>query len=110
MMRLENFCLMNIREIRQNINKATDKLNYLAGELHTEKKLKELQHQYLNDNNKAIIENINKISGLGEILQEVNYENKLLKQQNLNYKLEKRKAHTRKQRTQTKTQSRIYTK
>ncbi len=41
-----------------------------------------MQYEYLNDNNKIIIDNIRKISNLGDVLEKVNYENKQLKLKN----------------------------
>ncbi len=75
-------------ELRQNVISVTKELTSLSGKLDNDKELKRLQYEYLNYNNKSIVESINNISSLGEILQEVNYENVELKQQCRNSKIE----------------------
>ena len=74
-------------ELRQNVISVTRELTSLSGKLDSDKELKKLQYEYLNYNNKSIVESINNISSLGEILQKVNYENVELKQQYHNSKM-----------------------
>ena len=66
-------------EIREYLVTSNNKLSDLSHKFDSEKELKTLQYNCLNDNHKSIIENINKISSLGEALQNVNYENRNLK-------------------------------
>ncbi len=75
-------------EIREYLVTSNDKLSVLSCKLDNEKELKNLQYKCLNDNNKSIIENINKISSLGEALQNVNYENTKLSNENRNLNVE----------------------
>lgn len=75
-------------ELRQNVISVTKELTSLSGKLDSDKELKKLQYEYLNYNDKSIIESIKNISSLGEILQKVNYENVELKQQYHNSKIE----------------------
>ena len=44
--------------------------------------MKRLQYEYLKDNDKAVIDAVNKISVLGEALEKTNYENTALKAEN----------------------------
>lgn len=81
------------KEIRNNIDRTKEKIYtasreiaVLSTKLDNEKELKRLRYENLNDNSKSIIQNINKISSLGELLQEVNYENSKLKAENYNLK------------------------
>ena len=82
-------------EIKQNIstvnnNKFTvskDDIR-IKDEIRTDRKLKNLQYNYVNDKDKTVIDSINKIKVLGDSLQKVNYENQLLKAENEKLKLE----------------------
>lgn len=75
-------------EIRKHLVTSNDRLSDLSYKLDNEKELKNLQYKCLNDNNKSIIENINKISSLGDALQYVNYENAKLTNENRNLNVE----------------------
>ena len=75
-------------EIREYLVTSNDKLSVLSCKLDNEKELKNLRYKCLNDNNKSIIENINKISSLGDALQYVNYENAKLTNENRNLNVE----------------------
>lgn len=79
---MQNFLSSEHSEIRQSINSAKENISSLYGEFKTEKELKKLQYEYLKDNDKNIIDSINKISALGESLEKVNYKNLTLKEEN----------------------------
>ncbi len=68
-------------ELRHNVISVTKELTSLSGKFDNYKEIKRLQYEYLNYNDKSIIENINNISSLGEVLKRVNYENVELKKQ-----------------------------
>ncbi len=74
----------NIDWTKEKINTASREIAVLSTKLDNEKEIKKLRYESLNDNSKSIIQNINKISSLGELLQEVNYENLKLKAENYN--------------------------
>lgn len=85
---MQNFLSTEHSEIKQNINSAKENISLLYCEFNAEKELKKLQYEYLKDNEKNIIDNINKISALGESLEKVNYENLNLKVENSELKQE----------------------
>lgn len=81
------------KEIRNNIDRTKEKIYtasreiaVLSTKLDNEKEIKKLRYESLNDNSKSVIEHLNKISSIGELLQEVNYENSKLKAENYNLK------------------------
>lgn len=75
-------------EIRQNISSVSKDIVNIKGELRTERKLKDLQYNYLKGNDRALVDSINKLNVLGESLQKVNYENKILRAENEKLKSE----------------------
>lgn len=79
---VQSFLAKEHSEIRQSINSAKEYIASFYGEFNTEKELKKLQYEYLKNNDKDIIDSINKISVLGETLEKVNYENLALKKEN----------------------------
>lgn len=81
----------NIDKTKEQINTASREIAVLSTKLDNEKEIKKLRYESLNDNSKSIIQNINKISSLGELLQEVNYENSKLKAENYNLKNDNQK-------------------
>lgn len=78
----------NISTVNNNIFTVSKDVIRIKDEIRTDRKLKDLQYNYLNDNDKTVIESINKIKVLGDSLQKVNYENQLLKAENEKLKLE----------------------
>ncbi len=79
---LQHFLSNEHAEIRQNINSAKENISSLCSEFNTEKELKRIQYDYLKDNDKSIVDSINKISLLGESLEKLNCENLTLKEKN----------------------------
>ncbi|MGO5077329.1 hypothetical protein ACTQ3J_05810 [Oscillospiraceae bacterium LCP25S3_E3] len=79
---VQNFLSTEHSEIKQSISSANKSISYLYGEFNTDRELKRLQYEYLKDNDKAIIDAVNKISVLGEALEKTNYENTALKAEN----------------------------
>lgn len=78
----------NISTVNNNIFTVSKDVIRIKDEIRTDRKLKDLQYNYLNENDKTVIESINKIKVLGDSLQKVNYENQLLKAENEKLKLE----------------------
>lgn len=78
----------NISTVNNNIFTVSKDVIRIKDEIITDRKLKNLQYNYLNENDKTVIESINKIKVLGDSLQKVNYENQLLKAKNEKLKLE----------------------
>lgn len=76
---VQNFLSTEHSEIKQSISSANKSISYLYGEFNTDRELKKLQYEYLKDNDKTIIDAVNKISVLGEALEKTNYENAALK-------------------------------
>lgn len=76
----------NIDRTREKVNTASQEIAILSTKLDNEKEIKKLRYESLNDNSKSVIEHLNKISSIGELLQEVNYENSKLKAENCNLK------------------------
>ena len=76
---VQNFLSTEHSEIKQSISSANKSISYLYGEFNTDRELKRLQYEYLKDNDKAVIDAVNKISVLGEALEKTNYENLALK-------------------------------
>ena len=66
------------REIRQNINVATKEITSISCKMDTDRETKRLQYDSLKDNEKTILDSIEKISALGEALKETTYKNKEL--------------------------------
>lgn len=79
---IQHFLSKEHGEIRQGINSAKEGILSLNHKFDSDKEQKKMQYEYLNDNNKIIIDNIRKISNLGDVLEKVNYENKQLKLKN----------------------------
>ena len=79
---VQNFLSTEHSEIKQSISSANKSISYLYGEFNTDRELKRLQYEYLKDNDKAVIDAVNKISVLGEALEKTNYENLALKAEN----------------------------
>lgn len=79
---VQNFLSTEHSEIKQSISSANKSISYLYGEFNIDKELKKLQYEYLKDNDKTIIDAVNKISVLGEALEKTNYENTALKAEN----------------------------
>lgn len=79
---VQNFLSTEHSEIKQSISSANKSISYLYGEFNTDRELKKLQYEYLKDNDKTIIDAVNKISVLGEALEKTNYENAALKDEN----------------------------
>ena len=79
---VQKFLSTEHSEIRQSINSTNKSISSLCGEFNTERELKKLQYEYLKDNDKAVIDAVNKISVLGEALEKTNYENLTLKAEN----------------------------
>lgn len=79
---VQNFLSTEHSEIKQSISSANKSISYLYGEFNTDRELKKLQYEYLKDNDKTIIDAVNKISVLGEALEKTNYENATLKDEN----------------------------
>ena len=79
---VQNFLSTEHSEIKQSISSANKSISYLYGEFNTDRELKRLQYEYLKDNDKTIIDAVNKISVLGEALEKTNYENAALKAEN----------------------------
>ena len=76
---VQNFLSTEHSEIKQSISSTNKSISYLYGEFNTDRELKRLQYEYLKDNDKAVIDAVNKISVLGEALEKTNYENLALK-------------------------------
>ena len=89
---VQNFLSTEHSEIRQSINSTNKSISYLYGEFNTDRELKRLQYEYLKDNDKAIIDAVNKISVLGEALEKTNYENAALKAEVEELKQENKKV------------------
>lgn len=78
----------NITTVNKNIFTVSKDVIRIKDEIKTDRKLKDLQYNCLKDNDKTVIDSINKINVLGESLQKVNYENQILKAENEKLKLE----------------------
>lgn len=59
----------NISTVNNNIFTVSKDVIRIKDEIRTDRKLKDLQYNYLNDNDKTVIESINKIKVLGDSLQ-----------------------------------------
>ena len=89
---VQNFLSTEHSEIKQSISSANKSISYLYGEFNTDRELKRLQYEYLKDNDKAVIDAVNKISVLGEALEKTNYENLALKAEVEELKQENKKV------------------
>ena len=58
---VQSFLAREHSETRQSINSAKENIASFYGEFNTEKELKKLQYEYLKNNDKDIIDSINKI-------------------------------------------------
>ena len=102
---VQSFLAREHSEIRQSINSAKENIASFYGEFNTEKELKKLQYEYLKNNDKDIIDSINKIYALGEAFEKTNYENISLKEKNeqlIQENVELKKQLTQYQQTQHK--------
>lgn len=79
---VQSFLAREHSEIRQSINSAKENIASFYSEFNTEKELKKMRYDYLKDNDKSIVDSINKISLLGESLEKLNCENLTLKEKN----------------------------
>lgn len=75
----QNFLSNEHSEIQKNLKNVEIKIYTLSSEMKSDKEQKNLQYSILKDNDKDIVDNINKIYALGESLKELNSENIQLK-------------------------------
>ncbi|MGN1457041.1 MAG: hypothetical protein ACI4XP_03690 [Acutalibacteraceae bacterium] len=75
-------------ELRGHIVDANKGIDSISRKFDSEKELKELRYQYLQNNDKALIDSINKLMALGDALERVNFENKNLEAENKALELE----------------------
>lgn len=75
-------------ELRGHIIDANKGIDSISRKFDSEKELKELRYEYLQNNDKALIDSINKLVALGDALEKVNFENKNLKAEKRTLELE----------------------